>query len=74
MSITEKDRLVRALKYIEEEKRREEEGMNKLEGIRIQQVIIVRNMKAMYMAQVDQMIRNMKAEIALNAEKAEVVA
>lgn len=74
MSITEKDRLIRALKYIEEEKRREEEGMNKLEGIRIQQVIIVRNMKAMYMAQVDQMIRNMKAEIALNAEKAEVVA
>ena len=74
MSITEKDRLIRALKYIEEEKRREEEGMNKLEGIRIQQVIIVRNMKAMYIAQVDQMIRNMKAEIALNAEKAEVVA
>lgn len=74
MSITEKDRLIRALKYIEEEKRREEEGMNKLEGIRIQQVIIVRNMKAMYMAQVDQMIRNMKAEIELAEGKAGVVA
>lgn len=68
MRITDRDRLVRALKYIEEEKEREEKGMDQLEGIQIKQVIIARNMKAMYMAQLNQLIRSTKDEIERCAE------
>jgi len=74
MRITEKDRLIRALSYLEAERKREEDGMKKLEGVQITQVIIARNQKAMYMAQIDQDIRNTKAEIELAEGKAGVVA
>lgn len=70
MRITEKMRLERALEHLENEKRRETKAMEALEGISITEIIILRNKKAMYMAEVDQMIRITKEKIKEAEEKA----
>ena len=69
MRITNRMRLERALEYLEEERAREERFIQQLGGIKIQEIIILRNKKAMYMAEVDQLIRNTKEKIEQEKEK-----
>lgn len=69
MRITKRMRLERALEYLEMERANEEEAIQRLGGIKIQEVIILRNKKAMYMAEVDQLIRNTKEKIEQEKEK-----
>jgi len=63
MKVTQKMRLERALEHIEAEMEREQQGLAELEDIKIREVIIARNKKTMYMADIEQMIRNIRAEI-----------
>ena len=63
MSVTKIMILERGLKHLEEEKTAEEESIARLEGNKIQSVIIMRNKKRMYIAEIDQMIRNIKDQI-----------
>lgn len=64
MWIDDRMRLERALGYLEKEKAAEAEAMAALEGIRIREIIIVRNKKRMYMAELDQQIRTIKARLS----------
>ena len=63
MSVTKIMILERGLKHLEEEKTAEEESIARLEGNKLQSVIIMRNKKRMYIAEIDQMIRNIKEQI-----------
>ena len=63
MSVTKIMILERGLKYLEEEKTAEEESIARLEGNKLQSVIVMRNKKRMYIAEIDQMIRNIKEQI-----------
>lgn len=63
VKITREMRLTRALKYLEEEKKAEEQALRALENVHLQEVIILRNRKQMYIAQIDQMIRNIQDEL-----------
>lgn len=63
MSVTKIMILERGLKYLEEEKTAEEEAIDRLEGNKLQSVIVMRNKKRMYIAEIDQMIRNIKEQI-----------
>ena len=63
MSVTKIMILERGLKHLEEEKTAEEESIARLEGNKIQSVIIMRNKKRMYIAEIDQLIRNIKEQI-----------
>jgi len=63
MKVTQKMRLERALEHIEAEMEREQQGLAELEDIKIREVIIARNKKTMYIAEIEQMIRNIRAEI-----------
>ncbi|MBQ9252614.1 MAG: hypothetical protein IJ188_08260 [Clostridia bacterium] len=69
MCITNRMRLERALEHLEAERAREEKAIQQLGGIKIQEIIILRNKKAMYMAEVDQLIRNTKEKIKQEKEK-----
>ena len=62
--ITKEDRLRRALFHLEREKKREELAMKEMERIHLNELIIVRNEKRMYIARIDQVIRNIKTELA----------
>lgn len=64
MKVTRNMRLQRAMKYLEAEKTEEEKSLKALEDVHITEVIAVRNKKAMYIAELDQMIRNIRAELA----------
>ena len=69
MKINRKDRLKRALVHAIEEKERETEGMKALEGLRSPvEMIILRNKKALYIAEVDQIIRNIQDDIRMIEE------
>lgn len=68
MSVTREMRLERALEYLKDEKQSQEKEMEKLEGIRLREIIIIRNKKAMYMAELDQAIRNLEDDISSAAE------
>lgn len=63
MKVTREMRLQRALEYLEAEKREEEKSMRALEGKTITEVIILRNKKALYLAEVEQMIRKAREEM-----------
>ena len=63
MSVTKIMILERGLKHLEEEKTSEEESIARMEGNKLQSVIIMRNKKRMYIAEIDQMIRNIKEQI-----------
>lgn len=54
----------RALFHLEKEKKREELAMKEMEKIHLNELIIVRNEKRMYIARIDQVIRNIKTELA----------
>ncbi|MBQ9212083.1 MAG: hypothetical protein IJ153_11485 [Clostridia bacterium] len=69
MCITNRMRLERAMEHLEAERAREEHAIQQLDGIKIQEIIILRNKKAMYMAEVDQLIRNTKEKIEQEKEK-----
>ena len=56
-------KLKRALKYLVEEQRREKETLESLEGIHITEVIIARNKKQMYLAEINQIIRKIETEL-----------
>lgn len=64
MEVTREMRLQRALGYLEAEEAEEEKSLKTLEGKHITEVIIIRNKKAMYIAELQQMIRNLRAELA----------
>lgn len=63
MTVTRNMRMKRALKYLEAERAEEKKSLQALEGVHITEVIIIRNKKAMYIAELDQMIRNIKADL-----------
>jgi len=64
MTVTRNMRLQRAMKYLEAEKTAEEKSLKAMEGVHITEVIVIRNKKAMYIAELDQMIRNIRADLA----------
>lgn len=64
MMITEKMKLERALKHLEAEEQAEEAALEKLEGISLTDVIIVRNKKMIYIAELKQRIRIIRERIA----------
>ena len=66
MTITENMRLKWALKYLEEEEAREEAALKTLDSVSMTEIIILRNKKYMYLAEVKQMIRNTKEKINKN--------
>lgn len=63
MRVTQEMKLKRALKYLAEEQRREKETLESLEGIHITEVIIARNKKQMYLAEINQIIRKIETEL-----------
>lgn len=63
MEITALDKIRRAQGYIRKEITNEINNMKKYEGINIREVIIMRNKKQMYIAELQQMERNMTDEI-----------
>lgn len=67
MTITENMRLKWALKYLEEEEAREEAALKTLDSVSMTEIIILRNKKYMYLAEVKQMIRNTKEKISKNS-------
>ncbi|MBR3244645.1 MAG: hypothetical protein IKF90_18475 [Parasporobacterium sp.] len=67
MTITENMRLKWALKYLEEEEAREEAALKTLDSVSMTEIIILRNKKYMYLAEVKQMIRNIKEKIEKNS-------
>ena len=64
MKITREMRLNRAIEYLRKEREQEMAAADELEGIQIREIIIMRNKKRMYIADLDQMIRNAEAEIS----------
>lgn len=61
---TKQMRLERVLKRLEAEKENEEQRLQTLESIRgLPEIIILRNKKHMHLAEINQMIRNAKAEL-----------
>lgn len=67
MTITENMRLKWALKYLEAEEAREEAALKTLDSVSMTEIIILRNKKYMYLAEVKQMIRNIKEKIEKNS-------
>jgi len=67
VTITENMRLKWALKYLEEEEAREEAALKTLDSVSMTEIIILRNKKYMYLAEVKQMIRNTKEKINKNS-------
>jgi len=67
VTITENMRLKWALKYLEEEEAREEAALKTLDSVSMTEIIILRNKKYMYLAEVKQMIRNTKEKISKNS-------
>lgn len=63
MTVTEKMRLEWALKYLKEEEERETAALKILDGVSMTEIIILRNKKFMYLAEVRQMIRTVKDKI-----------
>ena len=64
MKVTRNMRLQRAMKYLEAERAAEEKSLKALADVHITEVIVIRNKKAMYIAELEQMIRNIRAEMA----------
>ena len=58
MTVTEKDRKRRALRYLREIRADEAAMLRRMEGIKLTEVIIARNKITMTLAEIDQMIRN----------------
>ena len=69
MRIDRKMRAERALEYLRQEQQKEVEALKALENIHIREIIIIRNKKFMYLAEVEQMIRNLEAETNGQEEK-----
>ena len=63
MAITERMILERAREHISRELEEERAGMERLEGIKIRNVVSIRAQKAMYIAQIEQAIRNIDDEL-----------
>ena len=63
MTVTRNMRMKRALKYLEAERAEEKKSLQAMEGVQITEVIIIRNKKAMYIAELEQMIRNIKEDL-----------
>lgn len=69
MEITTLDKIRRAQGYIRKEITNEINNLKKYESINIKEIIIMRNKKQMYIAELQQMERNMTDEIlSLEAE------
>lgn len=63
MEITTLDKIRRAQGYIRKEITNEINNLKKYESINIKEIIIMRNKKQMYIAELQQMERNMTDEI-----------
>lgn len=61
MTVTMAMKKQRALNYLEAEMAAEKRSLEAMEGVRMVEVIIMRNKKAMYIAELEQMIRNIRA-------------
>lgn len=63
MKITQEMILRRALQKLEEERNEEMKSMEKWTDIHMKEIIIMRNKKTMYIAELDQMIRNVREKL-----------
>lgn len=65
MTITEDMKTERALEYLEAELEQEKKALNELDdkNVKIREVIVMRNKKVMYIADIEQMVRNAKYKI-----------
>lgn len=68
MTVTEKMRLEWALKYLKQEAQREEIALKELDSLSMNEIIILRNKKYMYLAEVKQLIRNTEDKLERLAE------
>ena len=73
MYVTENDRKRRALVYMLAELEVEKQLLATLENIQIREIIIMRNKKVMYIAELEQLIRNTEDEIRENGKKAAAI-
>ena len=73
MYVTENDRKRRALVYMRAELEAEKALLESMEGYQIREIIIMRNKKVMYIAELEQLIRNMEDEIRENGKKAAAI-
>lgn len=64
MKITKEARLRRSLIILEKEAGYEREALERMDGILLREVTILRNKKQMHLAEIDQMIRNTRDELA----------
>ena len=72
MSETRKMRLERLIQRLEAEKKNEAERLKVLEEIKgLPEIVILRNKKVMHAAEIDQMIRNARDELARIQEAGE---
>lgn len=63
MHVTDRMRAERALMYLEEQLKDELDSIEKLEGIALTPIIILRNKKRILIAEIEQAIRNIRDEI-----------
>lgn len=68
MTVTEQMRLEWALKYLRQEAQREEAALKELDSLSMNEIIILRNKKYMYLAEVKQLIRNTEDKLERLAE------
>ena len=63
MIVTEEMRLRRALGHLEQLRRMEYSALCRMEGINLTEVIIARNKQQIHLAEIDQIIRNIKDKL-----------
>lgn len=68
MTVTEQMRLEWAMKYLKQEAQREEAALKELDSLSMVEIIILRNKKFMYLAEVRQLIRNTEDKLKRLAE------
>lgn len=63
MKITEEMKLSRALEKLEELAKSERNVLQKMDGIKLKEIVIARNKQQIHIAEIDQLIRNTRAQL-----------
>lgn len=63
LKITEEMKLSRALEKLEEMAKSERNTLQKMDGIKLKEIVIARNKQQIHIAEIDQLIRNTRAQL-----------
>jgi len=63
LKITEEMKLSRALEKLEELAKSERNTLQKMDGIKLKEIVIARNKQQIHIAEIDQLIRNTRAQL-----------